>query len=67
MALSPLPLLLNDTRENDFAIKCGLRVKYKLTHLMYLNDIKLYTDTDDHLRSLLTTTDRPSYSDGNYL
>ncbi|CAD7092198.1 unnamed protein product [Hermetia illucens] len=36
-----------------FAIKYVLSAKCELTYLMYLDDIKLYAATNDHLRSLL--------------
>lgn len=57
MALNPLSWLLNDARGHGFAIKYGLRAKCELTHLMYLDDIKLYAGTDNHLRSLLRIID----------
>lgn len=41
-------MILYGTRGHVFAIKHDLRAKNGMTHLMYLDSIKLYAVLDDH-------------------
>jgi hypothetical protein len=56
-SLSPLwfCVALNKTGYG-YNIKCNRQSKYKITHLLYVDDIKLYAST--HLRHLLKATER---------
>lgn len=56
LALNPLSALLNNTRYG-FLIKGTDAAQYKLTHLLYVDDIKLYGATETQIASLLRLTE----------
>lgn len=49
---NPFSWCLDNTRGHGFAIKYYLWAKSELTHMMYLDNIKLYADTDDRFSQL---------------
>ena len=53
LALNPLSQFLNNT-PYGFNIKHQKNTLYKLSHLMYVDDIKLYAATQEELQKLLT-------------
>lgn len=55
MALNPLSTLLN-TSEYGFNIKSKQEEPYKISHLLYMDDIKLYASTKPHLQHLISIT-----------
>lgn len=56
LSLNPLSHLLN-ANGHGFAIKKQTEVLTKVSHLMYMDDIKLYATTATHVNSLLKTVE----------
>lgn len=56
LALNPLSNLLKETKYG-FNIKVGQNTMYNLTHLLYIDDIKLYAGNSQHLKHLLSLTE----------
>jgi hypothetical protein len=63
LGLNPLSILLEDSRVG-FDIKYGWNEKHKISHLFYMDDIKLYANTHPHLKELYKITEKCSYSIG---
>jgi hypothetical protein len=59
LALNPLSSLLNKTGY-EYNMKCNRQFKYKIRHLLYVDDIKVYASAQQHLRHLLKATERLS-------
>lgn len=57
LALNPLSALLNGT-DYGFLIKGANTTQCKLTHLLYMDDIKLYGATERQIMTLLQLTER---------
>ncbi|CAD7078767.1 unnamed protein product [Hermetia illucens] len=55
LALNPLSHLLHESKYG-FQLKHGILSKCTLSHLMYIDDIKLYAKDENQLRSLLDIT-----------
>ncbi|CAD7079165.1 unnamed protein product [Hermetia illucens] len=55
LALNPLSHLLHESKYG-FQVKHGILSKCTLSHLMYIDDIKLYAKDENQLRSLLDIT-----------
>lgn len=56
LALNPLSALLNST-QYGFQIKHQLSAKFTISHLLYMDDIKLYAATEKQLKCLLGITE----------
>ena len=54
LALNPLSRLLN--KSNGINLKCN-NSKYNLTHLFYMDDLKLYANNETNLNNLIKTTE----------
>lgn len=52
IALNPLSTILNEVRDIGYKIK-GNNIQYNITHLMYMDDIKLYAPNIEKLKNLL--------------
>lgn len=55
LALNPLSYMLNST-DKGYAIKTGGAENSTLTHLLYMDDLKLFAQNEDKLRSLIAVT-----------
>lgn len=56
LALNPLSKMLNNTKYG-FNVKNGTNSQYKLSHLMYMDDIKLYASAKTKLQILTQLTE----------
>ena len=57
LALNPLSNMLKDSKYG-YKIKDDRTVNHTISHLLYMDDIKLYATTETHMRSLITTTEK---------
>jgi hypothetical protein len=57
LALNPLSNILNNSK-SGFKIKDGNNVCHVITHLLYMDDIKLYAATQAQMRNLISTTEK---------
>ncbi|KAL0841160.1 hypothetical protein ABMA28_014906 [Loxostege sticticalis] len=55
LALNPLSNELNESKMG-FNIKCNRLVKHQITHLLYMDDLKLYADKVTNMSGLLDKT-----------
>lgn len=53
MALNPLSSILRDT---DLGYRYKIQERHRLSHLMFMDDIKLYAETKQHLERLINAT-----------
>lgn len=56
LALNPLSSILNRA-EKGYNIRKGDNAGFQLSHLLYMDDIKLYSSTEQHLKQLLDITE----------
>jgi Reverse transcriptase (RNA-dependent DNA polymerase) len=61
LGLNPLSILLEDSGIG-FDIKFGLNEKFKISHLFYMDDVKLYASTHAQLKELYAITEKISSS-----
>lgn len=59
LCLNPLSNTLNSTKYG-FDIKIEKETHYKISHLMYMDDIKLYTSSETQMKQLLKITENIS-------
>ncbi|KAL0883753.1 hypothetical protein ABMA27_015858 [Loxostege sticticalis] len=55
LALNPLSNELNESRMG-FNIKCNRLIKHQITHLLYMDDLKLFADKQTNMSELLNKT-----------
>ena len=60
LALNPLSAMLNNTKYGH-KLKCNKTTEYTLSHLLYMDDLKLYAATRSQLEKLINITQ--SFSD----
>ena len=57
LAINPLSNILN-TSKSGFKIKDGSNVRHTISHLLYMDDIKLYAATKSQMQSLVSSTEK---------